>query len=190
MSALHSVPLDEELARLRGGVVAEIPKDSLREKLELSRKEHRPLRIKFGIDPSAPDIHLGHTVPLRKLRQFQDLGHTVIFLIGDFTARIGDPTGASVTRPQLTADQVKANSLTYLDQVWKVLDKSLTEVRYNSEWTEKMTFADVIRLAGKYTVAQLLERDDFANRYAEKKPIGVHEFLYPLVQGYDSVAPG
>jgi len=188
MSGLHSVPIEDELAILRRGAVAEIPKDSLREKLEMSRRKHRPLRIKFGVDPSAPDLHLGHTVPLRKLRQFQDLGHTVIFLIGDFTAMIGDPTGTSVTRPQLTADQVKDYARTYLDQVWKVLSQDKTEVRYNSEWAGKMTFADVIRLAAKYTVAQILERDDFAGRFKEGKPISVHEFLYPLVQGYDSVA--
>ncbi|MEK7475029.1 MAG: tyrosine--tRNA ligase [Candidatus Coatesbacteria bacterium] len=188
MAGLHSITIDEELAILRRGVAHEIPKDSLREKLELSRREKRPMRIKFGVDPSAPDLHLGHTVPLRKLRQFQELGHTVIFLIGDFTARIGDPTGVSVTRPQLNEAQVKAYAQTYLDQVWRVLDQAKTEVRYNSEWAGKMTFADVIRLAGKYTVAQILERDDFAKRYGEKKPIGVHEFLYPLVQGYDSVA--
>jgi len=188
MAPLHSATVDEELALLRRGVAAEIPKDSLREKLELSRKEKRPLRIKFGIDPSAPDLHLGHTVPLRKLRQFQELGHKVIFLIGDFTARIGDPTGTSATRPQLSADVVRANEQTYLEQVWRILDREETEVRFNSEWTEKMTFADVIRLAAKYTVAQVLERDDFAARYKEGKPIGVHEFLYPLVQGYDSVA--
>ena len=147
MAPLHSATVDEELALLRRGVAAEIPKDSLREKLELSRKEKRPLRIKFGIDPSAPDLHLGHTVPLRKLRQFQELGHKVIFLIGDFTARIGDPTGTSATRPQLSADVVRANEQTYLEQVWRILDREETEVRFNSEWTEKMTFADVIRLA-------------------------------------------
>lgn len=188
-SAMSSRPtVDEETALLLRGTAEETPKGSIRAKVELARKENRPLRIKFGVDPTAPDLHLGHTVPLRKLKQFQDLGHTVIFLIGDFTTRIGDPTGRSVTRPALTPEQIEANTKTYLDQVWRILDREKTEVAYNSRWSAPMTFADVIKLASKYTVAQLLERDDFAKRYKSGQPIAVHEFLYPLVQGYDSVA--
>ena len=150
--------------------------------------EGRPLRIKAGFDPTAPDLHLGHTVLLNKLRQFQDLGHQVIFLIGDFTGMIGDPSGKNVTRKPLTKEDVLANARTYEDQVFKVLDREKTEVRFNSEWFGKMAAADMIRLAGQHTVARMLERDDFAKRYAAQQSIALHEFLYPLVQGYDSVA--
>ena len=151
-------------------------------------KEGRPLRVKAGFDPTAPDLHIGHTVLLNKMRQFQDLGHQVIFLIGDFTGMIGDPTGKNATRKPLTRDDVLANAQTYADQVFKVLDKDRTEVRFNSEWFGAMTAADMIRLAAQHTVARMLERDDFAKRYAAQQPIAIHEFLYPLVQGYDSVA--
>ena len=159
-----------------------------REELEARLKFDRPLRIKAGFDPTAPDLHIGHTVLLNKMRQFQDLGHQVIFLIGDFTGMIGDPTGKNATRKPLTRDDVLANAQTYADQVFKVLDKDCTEVRFNSEWFGAMTAADMIRLAAQHTVARMLERDDFAKRYAAQQPIAIHEFLYPLVQGYDSVA--
>ncbi|HET7663572.1 MAG TPA: tyrosine--tRNA ligase [Rhodanobacteraceae bacterium] len=158
------------------------------EELESRLKAGRPLRIKAGFDPTAPDLHLGHTVLLNKMRQFQDLGHQVIFLIGDFTGMIGDPTGKNVTRKPLTADEVKANAETYAAQVYKVLDRDKTELRFNSEWFGKMGAADMIRLAAQHTVARMLERDDFAKRYKAQQPIAIHEFLYPLVQGYDSVA--
>ncbi|TNJ32781.1 tyrosine--tRNA ligase [Arenimonas terrae] len=148
----------------------------------------RPLRIKAGFDPTAPDLHIGHTVLLNKMRQFQDLGHQVIFLIGDFTGMIGDPTGKNATRKPLTREDVLANAQTYADQVFKVLDKERTEVRFNSEWFSQMSAADMIKLAAQHTVARMLERDDFAKRYAGQQPIAIHEFLYPLVQGYDSVA--
>ncbi|GAA4857995.1 tyrosine--tRNA ligase [Luteimonas vadosa] len=148
----------------------------------------RPLRVKAGFDPTAPDLHIGHTVLLNKMRQFQDLGHTVIFLIGDFTGMIGDPSGKNATRKPLTRDEVQANARTYADQVFKVLDRDRTELRFNSEWFDKMTAADMVRLAGQHTVARMLERDDFAKRHATQQPIAIHEFLYPLVQGYDSVA--
>jgi len=159
-----------------------------REDLEARLKAGRPLRVKAGFDPTAPDLHLGHTVLLNKMRQFQDLGHQVIFLIGDFTGMIGDPTGKNATRKPLTREDVLANAETYADQVFKVLDKARTEVRFNSEWFGQMTAADMIRLAGQHTVARMLERDDFAKRYAAQQSIAIHEFLYPLVQGYDSVA--
>ncbi|MDO4709623.1 MAG: tyrosine--tRNA ligase [Pseudomonadota bacterium] len=159
-----------------------------REELEARLKEGRPLRIKAGFDPTAPDLHLGHTVLLNKLRQFQDLGHQVIFLIGDFTGMIGDPTGKNATRKPLSREDVLANARTYEEQVFKVLARDKTEVRFNSEWFGKMSAADMIRLAGQHTVARMLERDDFAKRYAAQQPIAIHEFLYPLVQGYDSVA--
>ena len=158
------------------------------EDLEARLKLGRPLRVKAGFDPTAPDLHLGHTVLLNKLRQFQDLGHQVIFLIGDFTGMIGDPSGKNVTRKPLSREDVLANARTYEEQVFKVLDRERTEVRFNSEWFGKMAAADMIRLAGQHTVARMLERDDFAKRYAAKQSIAIHEFLYPLVQGYDSVA--
>jgi tyrosyl-tRNA synthetase len=159
-----------------------------REELEARLKLGRPLRIKAGFDPTAPDLHLGHTVLLNKMRQFQDLGHQVIFLIGDFTGMIGDPTGKNVTRKPLTREDVLANAETYAEQVFKVLDRERTELRFNSEWFGAMSAADMIKLAAQHTVARMLERDDFAKRYAAQQPIAIHEFLYPLVQGYDSVA--
>ncbi len=159
-----------------------------REELEARLKLGRPLRIKAGFDPTAPDLHLGHTVLLNKMRQFQELGHQVVFLIGDFTGMIGDPTGKNVTRKPLTREDVLANAQTYSDQVFKVLDRERTEVRFNSEWFGAMSAADMIKLAGQHTVARMLERDDFAKRYAAQQSIAIHEFLYPLVQGYDSVA--
>lgn len=158
------------------------------EELEARLKLGRPLRIKAGFDPTAPDLHIGHTVLLNKMRQFQDLGHQVIFLIGDFTGMIGDPTGKNVTRKPLTREDVLANAQTYADQVFKVLDQARTEVRFNSEWFGQMSAADMIKLAAQHTVARMLERDDFAKRYAAQQSIAIHEFLYPLVQGYDSVA--
>jgi len=180
---------EQQLEILLQGTAEVISKHELLEKLRDSHKEGRPLKIKWGADPSAPDIHLGHTVVLRKLRQFQDLGHKVQFLIGDFTAMIGDPTGKSATRKSLTREEVEANSKTYMEQVFKVLDNDpqKVEIRYNSEWCRPMAFEDVIRLASQYTVARILERDDFTNRMKEQKPIGLHELLYPLIQGYDSV---
>jgi tyrosyl-tRNA synthetase len=159
-----------------------------REELEARLALGRPLRVKAGFDPTAPDLHIGHTVLLNKMRQFQDLGHTVIFLIGDFTGMIGDPTGKNATRKPLTREDVEANARTYADQVFKVLDRERTELRFNSEWFGAMSAADMIRLAGQHTVARMLERDDFAKRYAAQQSIAIHEFLYPLVQGYDSVA--
>ena len=158
------------------------------EELEARLKLGRPLRVKAGFDPTAPDLHIGHTVLLNKMRQFQDLGHTVIFLIGDFTGMIGDPTGKNVTRKPLTREDVLANAQTYADQVYKVLDREKTELRFNSEWFGAMSAADMIKLAAQHTVARMLERDDFSKRYAGQQPIAIHEFLYPLVQGYDSVA--
>ncbi|MDD5383104.1 MAG: tyrosine--tRNA ligase [Candidatus Margulisbacteria bacterium] len=173
----------EQLKLIKRGVIELIPEDEFVKKLE----QGRPLRIKWGADPSAPDIHLGHTVVLNKLRQLQDLGHEVIFLIGDFTARIGDPTGKSETRKPLTPGEVEKNSKTYQDQVFKILDKKKTRVVYNSRWLSKLKIDDVINLAAKYTVARMLEREDFMNRYEKERPISIHEFLYPLIQGYDSV---
>ena len=159
----------------------------LREKLEKSRAAGKPLRVKAGFDPTAPDLHLGHTVLLRKLKHFQDLGHTVIFLIGDFTGMIGDPTGRSATRPPLSAEELMKNAKTYMEQVYKILSPRTTEVRFNNEWFEKMKSADWIKLAAKTTVSQMLEREDFHKRFREEKPIALHELLYPLAQGYDSV---
>lgn len=176
--------IDEALAVIKRGVDELIPEEGLVEKL----KEGRPLRIKAGFDPTAPDLHLGHTVLINKLRQFQDLGHEVMFLIGDFTGMIGDPTGKSATRPPLTEDQVAQNALSYKEQVFKILDPAKTRVMFNSEWMSKMTAAEMIKLAGQYTVARMLERDDFTKRYRAEQSIAIHEFLYPLVQGYDSVA--
>src|ERR1700679_3875307 len=180
---------EQQLELILQGTSEIISKHELIEKLKDSYKEGRPLKIKLGMDPSSPDIHLGHTVVLRKLRQFQDLGHKVQFLIGDFTAMIGDPTGKSATRKSLTREEVEANAKTYMEQVFKVLDNDpqKVEIRYNSEWCRPMAFEDVIRLASQYTVARILERDDFTNRIKEQKPISLHELLYPLIQGYDSV---
>src|SRR4051812_32620329 len=176
--------LDQALALIARGADEIIKKEDLEARL----KTGRPLRIKAGFDPTAPDLHLGHTVLLNKMRQFQDLGHTVIFLIGDFTGMIGDPTGKNVTRKPLTPEDIASNAKTYADQVYKVLDRERTEVRFNSEWFGAMSAADMIRLAARHTVARMLERDDFSKRYKSEQPIAIHEFLYPLVQGYDSVA--
>jgi tyrosyl-tRNA synthetase len=178
----------EQLAVLAAGAVDVLPEGDLARKLAAAVESGRPLRIKFGADPSAPDLHLGHAVVLRKLAEFQRLGHEVIFLIGDFTGMIGDPTGKSETRRALTREEVASNARTYEAQVFKILDRSRTEVRFNSEWMDDMRAADVVRLCAQYTVARILERDDFGKRMRERRPIGIHEFLYPLVQGYDSVA--
>lgn len=180
--------VDADVARLRRGVVDLVPEDGLAAKVESAAREGRPLRVKLGADPSAPDLHLGHTVVLAKLREFQDLGHTVIFLIGDFTARIGDPSGRSETRKPLSSEDVQRNAATYTEQVFRVLNRARTEVRFNSEWMSAMRADDVVRLCSHYTVARILERDDFEQRFRGNRPIGIHEFLYPLVQGYDSVA--
>ncbi|MHB8254907.1 MAG: tyrosine--tRNA ligase [Acidiferrobacter sp.] len=176
--------IETALSIIRAGTAAIVSEQELRAKLALGR----PLRIKAGFDPTAPDLHLGHTVLLRKLRQFQDLGHVVLFLIGDFTGRIGDPTGKNATRPPLSAEDVARNAESYERQVFKILDRDRTEVVFNSQWMGPMTAYDIVKLASHYTVARLLERDDFEKRYAARQPIAVHEFLYPLVQGYDSVA--
>jgi tyrosyl-tRNA synthetase len=180
-------PVEDQLALLQKGAAEIIPLDDLRTRLEASRRTGTPLRIKAGFDPTAPDLHLGHTVLMRKLRHFQQLGHTVIFLIGDSTALIGDPTGKSATRKQLTQEEIDANAETYKHQVFKILDEARTEVRYNSEWLSKLGFADMIRLAAKATVSQMLEREDFHTRFNAEEPISLHELLYPLAQGYDSV---
>jgi len=178
----------EQFRLISYGVADLLPEDEFKKKLEKSVATNTPLIVKLGLDPTAPDIHLGHTVVLRKLKLFQDFGHKVIILIGDFTARIGDPTGKSVTRPPLTEEQVVENAKTYQEQIFKVLDPAKTEVRFNSEWLSKLNFADVLKLASKYTVARMLERDDFHKRYTEGRPISIHEFMYPLMQGYDSIA--
>ena len=180
--------IKEELKIIKRGTEEIISEEELIKKIEKSRKEKRPLRVKQGFDPNAPDIHLGHTVGLRKMRQFQDLGHDIYFLIGDFTGMIGDPSGKSVTRKQLTEEEVKENADTYKKQVFKILNPEKTKVVFNSHWLGKLSFAEVLKVCSKYTVARMLERDDFANRYKEGKPIGIHEFMYPLMQGYDSVA--
>lgn len=180
--------VEEQLRLIKYGVADILPEEDLRKKLEKSLKTGKPLKIKLGLDPTAPDIHLGHTVVLRKLKLFQDLGHEVTIVIGDFTARIGDPTGKSVTRKPLDAETVLANATTYKEQIFKILDPTKTIVRYNSEWLDALSFSDVLKLSAKYTVARMLERDDFHKRYTEGRPIGVHEFMYPLMQGYDSVA--
>jgi tyrosyl-tRNA synthetase len=181
-------PVEEQLAYLKKGAAEIIPEADLRAKLENSLKTGKPLRAYLGVDPTAPDIHLGHTVVLRKLKHFQDLGHTAIFLIGDFSAMIGDPTGVSETRPPLTREQVDANAKTYLAQVFKLLDPQKTEVRYNSEWLDKLSSYDVVRLCGHYRLARMLEREDFRSRLANNQPISVHELLYPLLTAYDAVA--
>lgn len=184
-----STSVQEALDLIARGADEILKREELEARLSASMKAGgRPLRIKAGFDPTAPDLHIGHTVLLNKMRQFQDLGHQVIFLIGDFTGMIGDPTGKNVTRKPLTREDVLANAQTYADQVFKVLDKERTEVRFNSEWFGQMSSADMIKLAAQHTVARMLERDDFAKRYAAQQPIAIHEFLYPLVQGYDSVA--
>jgi tyrosyl-tRNA synthetase len=181
-------PVDVQIAYLRKGAAEIIREEDLRAKLESSAKTGKPLHVKLGVDPTAPDLHLGHTVVLRKLKHFQDLGHTAIFLVGDFTAMVGDPTGQSETRPPLTREQVDANAKTYLEQVYKILNKEKTEVRYNSEWLGKLTGHDMIRLCAHYRLARMLEREDFRSRLAGNLPIAIHELLYPLLQAYDSVA--
>src|SRR6476660_7405842 len=181
-------PVDEQLTYLKKGAAEIIREADLRSKLEKSLKTGKPLRVKLGMDPTAPDLHLGHTVVLRKLKHFQDLGHTAIFLIGDFTGMIGDPSGRSVTRPPLSREQIEQNAETYKAQVFKILDPDKTVVDFNRRWFGSMSTDEFVRLAAKYTVSQLLEREDFHKRFQEEKPISVHELLYPLVQGYDSVA--
>jgi len=180
-------PAAEQLVYLKKAIAEIVPEADLTAKLEKSQKTGKPLRVYLGVDPTAPDIHLGHTVVLRKLKHFQDLGHTAIFLIGDFSAMIGDPTGQSETRPPLTREQVDANSKTYLAQVFKLLDPQKTEVRYNSEWLDKLTSYEVVRLCGHYRLARMLEREDFRSRLAGNQPISVHELLYPLLTAYDAV---
>lgn len=177
-----------QLEIIKKGTVEVIREEELLKKIELSLKERRPLRVKQGFDPSAPDIHFGHTIGLRKLRQFQDLGHQVILIVGDYTGMVGDPSGRSQTRPQLSHEEVVLNAQTYLDQLFKVVDKKKTEVHYNGEWFSKMSFEEMMKLASRYTVARMLERDDFSSRYAQGNPISIHELFYPLMQGYDSVA--
>jgi tyrosyl-tRNA synthetase len=182
-----SISIPEQIKLLSGRTVDFFTAGDLRRKLETAAKEGRPLRIKYGADPSAPDIHLGHVVGLNKLREFQDCGHTVVFIIGDFTGMIGDPSGRSQTRKPLTHEQVQANAVSYQEQVFKILRRDRTEIRFNASWLSPMGFAEVIRLSAHVTVAQLLARDDFSKRYAANQPISLVEFLYPLVQAYDSV---
>src|ERR1700739_4300004 len=181
-------PVDEQLAYLKKGSAEIIRESELRTKLEKSRTTGKPLRVKLGMDPTAPDLHLGHTVVLRKLKHFQDLGHTVIFLIGDFTGMIGDPTGRSATRPPLSREQIEQNAETYKAQVFKILDPQKTTIDFNRRWFAKFSAEDFIRLTAKSTVSQMLESEDFHKSFQEEKPIDTHELLYPLVQGYDSVA--
>jgi tyrosyl-tRNA synthetase len=180
--------VSEQLNIIKKGTEEIIPEDEMLEKLERAVRENRPLRVKQGFDPTAPDVHLGHTIGLRKLRQFQELGHQVILIVGDYTGMVGDPSGLSETRPQLSHEEVMRNAKTYQEQFFKVVDKEKTEVRFNGEWFSKMSFMDVMRLASKVTVARLLERDDFAKRYASGLPISLHELYYPVMQAYDSVA--
>jgi len=187
MSQTAFKSVDEQVAYLKKGTAEIIREEELKAKLAKALKTGKPLRAKLGVDPTAPDIHLGHTVVIRKLKHFQDLGHTAVFLIGDFTAMVGDPTGQSETRPPLSREQVAANAKTYLEQVFKILDRDKTEVRYNSEWLDKLTSYDIVRLCAKYRVARMLEREDFHKRLTEQQPISMHELLYPLIVAYDSV---
>ncbi len=180
--------IEKSLELIRRGSVEIISEEELKRKLEKAIKEKRPLRVKAGFDPTAPDLHLGHTVLIQKMRHFQELGHQVIFLIGDFTGLIGDPTGKSETRPPLTPEQVQENAATYKEQIFKILDEDKTEIAFNSKWMKKMASIDMIRLCAKYTVARMLEREDFKQRFQQQRPIAIHEFIYPLIQGYDSVA--
>jgi len=177
------LPLDEQMHVISSGTAAIHTVEALAEKLKTGRR----LRIKLGVDPTAPDLHLGHAVPLRKLRQFQDLGHEVVLIIGDYTALIGDPSGRNTTRPALTIEQIDANAQTYIEQAFHILDPDATELRRNSEWLKPLDFAEILKLTSQFTVARTLERDDFANRYAKQQPISLHEFLYPVAQAYDSV---
>jgi tyrosyl-tRNA synthetase len=188
MPEIKFKPVEEQLAYLKKGTAEIIPEAELKAKLEHSFKTNTPLRVYLGVDPTAPDIHLGHTVVLRKLKHFQDLGHTAIFLIGDFSAMIGDPTGRSETRPPLSREEVNANAETYLAQVFKLLDPQKTEVRYNSEWLDKLSSYDIVRICGHYSLARMLEREDFRSRLEQHQPISVHELLYPLLTAYDAVA--
>jgi tyrosyl-tRNA synthetase len=188
MANFNFAPVDEQLEYLQKGAAEIIRVSDLRERLELSRKIGEPLRVKAGFDPTAPDLHLGHTVLMRKLKHFQDLGHQVIFLVGDFTSLIGDPTGRSQTRKPLTSEEISQNAQTYTDQVFKILSREKTEVRFNSEWLSKLGFEGIIRLASQFTVSQMLEREEFHRRFNNEQPISLHEMLYPLSQGYDSVA--
>jgi tyrosyl-tRNA synthetase len=181
-------PVEEQLTYLKKGLAELIPEEELKDRLTESYQTGRPLRVKAGFDPTAPDLHLGHTVLLRKMKHFQDLGHTVIFLIGDMTGLIGDPTGRNITRPPMTREEIDRNAETYKAQVFKLLDPEKTEVRFNSEWLAPLKFEDMVRLCSKYTVARILERDEFAKRFKEGTPISIHELLYPLAQAYDSVA--
>jgi tyrosyl-tRNA synthetase len=180
--------IDEQISFIKKGAVDLIREDDLRKKLEHSAKTGKPLRVKLGADPTAPDIHVGHTVVIRKLRAFQELGHTAIFLIGDFTGMIGDPSGKNATRPPLTREAINANAETYKTQIFKLLDPEKTEIRFNSEWMDKFSAADFVKLCSRVTVKQILERDDFEKRLREERPVSLHELLYPLTQGYDSVA--
>jgi tyrosyl-tRNA synthetase len=186
--ALRKATPEEQLAEVTRGAVDVHTREDLLRKLQASYEKRVPLRVKMGFDPTAPDLHLGHTVPLERMRRFQDLGHTVIFLIGDFTGMIGDPTGRNTTRPPLSEEQIAANAETYKKQVFKILDRDRTEVRFNSEWLIPLGSAGLIKLAAKYTLARMLEREDFKKRWQSETPIALHELLYPLAQGYDSVA--
>lgn len=188
IGGIKMIPIDEQIKIISKGADDIIELEELKAKLEKSQKEGKPLTIKLGLDPTAPDIHLGHAVVLRKIRQIQDLGHRAVIIIGDFTGRIGDPTGRSKTRPALTEEEVLENARTYEEQIFKIIDRDRTEVRFNSEWLGALNFSDVIGLASKYTVARMLERDDFKKRFEGHESIGIHEFFYPLMQGYDSVA--
>src|SRR6201997_2270652 len=180
--------LEEQLDLIMKGAAEIVPLEALKERIAKSIASGVPMRIKAGFDPTAPDLHLGHTVLIRKLRHFQQLGHTVIFLIGDSTALIGDPTGRNVTRKPLTPEQIASNAETYKEQVFKILDPKLTEVRYNSEWLDKLSYYDMVKLLAQFTVSQMLEREDFHKRFQEEQPISLHEMIYPIAQGYDSVA--
>jgi tyrosyl-tRNA synthetase len=184
---VNFAPVPEQLAYIKKGFSEIIREEDLKQRLETSFKTGKPLRVKAGFDPTAPDLHLGHTVLLRKMKHFQDLGHTVIFLIGDMTGLIGDPTGRNITRPPMTREELNRNAETYKTQVFKILDREKTELRFNSEWLEPLKYEDIVRLCAKYTVARILERDDFEKRLKENTPISMHELLYPLAQGYDSV---
>src|SRR6266852_3004705 len=188
MKDFKTIPIEEQFDHIRRGAVEIIREEELVEKLKRAQKTGKPLRVKAGFDPTAPDIHIGHTVLIRKMRHFQKLGHTVIFLIGDFTGMIGDPSGRSATRPALTREQIDENAETYKQQIFKLLDRERTEIRFNNEWFSKFGADDFVRLAGKATVAQLLEREDFKKRFQSNAPISIHELMYALAQGYDSVA--
>ena len=188
MNDFKTIPVEQQLAHIKRGAVEVIREEELLEKLKRAQKTGKPLRVKAGFDPTAPDIHVGHTVLIRKMKHFQDLGHTAIFLVGDFTAMIGDPSGRSVTRKQLTADQIQQNAETYKQQIFKILDPQKTVIDFNNRWMSQLGSEGFIRLASRYTVARIIEREDFTNRMKNQQPIAMHELLYPLVQGYDSVA--